>query len=281
MGRVVRAALAAALALIAVAALAQPAVARFTVSPTKIDIERKPGGTASGAFDVVLKGERADFEIQIQDVVQQPDGTFAFEQPSNSPFSASSWVSVTPAAVLGRTRPDPARAVHGPGPAEGGARRPHHLADRDPGPVAVQRDRAGRTGGLRSAHGPGVRQGASGRQDRLARRAGGIRQLTRRSLDRGGEHGQRHARVRRGGLGDSGDPLGGRAQGEHGFHGRSVSGPEPRVRALLGRPFDRSVPRRGIRRYRARRRLRFAIGAPAPLAPARRPDSGRRWRRWC
>jgi hypothetical protein len=94
--------LVAALVLAFAAAVPPVAEARFIVSPTEIDVERKPGGTASGTFDVVLANERGEFEIQIEDAVQQPDGSFSFEPPSESPFSASSWVSVTPSKFSGR-----------------------------------------------------------------------------------------------------------------------------------------------------------------------------------
>jgi hypothetical protein len=108
MGRAARLATGTAVAICALALAIPAAEARFTVTPTTIDIERRPGGTASGTFDVVLNREPGDFEIQIQDAVQQPDGSFVYEQPTESPFSASSWLSITPRRFSGspsRTQP--------------------------------------------------------------------------------------------------------------------------------------------------------------------------------
>ena len=95
---------------IAVVALApDPALARFTVARRRSTLTGRPGRAASGTFEVMLKGERGrDFEIQIQDAIQQPDGSTTFAAPINSPFSASSWVSVTPGRFAGepdRTQP--------------------------------------------------------------------------------------------------------------------------------------------------------------------------------
>jgi len=92
--------------LLAVAATAE---AGFRVSPTTLDLERRPGTAASGSFDVAIKGERqSQFEVEVQDIVQQPDGSPSFVPASKSPYSASSWVSVSPKSFSGspdRTQP--------------------------------------------------------------------------------------------------------------------------------------------------------------------------------
>ena len=101
-----------ALAAIATGALAlapDPGLARFSVSPTVIHVDRQKGEAASGTFDVKLRGEKGrEFEVEVQDLIQQPDGSTTFAAPTDSPFSASSWVSVTPRRFAGepnRTQP--------------------------------------------------------------------------------------------------------------------------------------------------------------------------------
>ena len=83
--------------------------ARFNVSPTVIHVDSKKGGAVSGSFDVELSGEgRREFAVEVQDVIQQPDGSTTFAKPTDSPFSASSWVTVTPGEFGGdpnRTQP--------------------------------------------------------------------------------------------------------------------------------------------------------------------------------
>jgi len=81
----------------------------FKVFPTLIDIKRDPGQTAVGSFNVALKGERGHhLTVTVKDVVEQPDGTFAYQTAGTSPFSASNWVSLAPRAFAGapnRTQP--------------------------------------------------------------------------------------------------------------------------------------------------------------------------------
>jgi hypothetical protein len=85
------------------------AAGKFKVFPTVIDLERAPGTPSIGTFNVTLKGEHGhDFEVVVKDVVQHPDGSFAFVEPSRSPYSASSWLSVSPQRFDGapdRTQP--------------------------------------------------------------------------------------------------------------------------------------------------------------------------------
>lgn len=102
-----------AIALLAIAAVAGPAAgeaeARFSVTPTLIHLDRQRGEVASGAFDVKLGAEEGRaFEVKVQDIVQQPGGATSFEPPTNSEFSASNWVTVTPPRFSGepnRTQP--------------------------------------------------------------------------------------------------------------------------------------------------------------------------------
>ena len=90
--------------LVTAATLVAPAAApaRFKVFPTVIELERQAGQAASGTFSVAMKGERGRrFAVDVQDIVQLPNGAYAYEPPSGSPFSASSWVTVTPASFAG------------------------------------------------------------------------------------------------------------------------------------------------------------------------------------
>jgi hypothetical protein len=88
---------------------APPAVGSFKVFPTVIDLDRDAGRPASGTFSVSMRGEAGRrFAVDVQDVVQQPNGTYAYQEPSRSPFSASSWVTVSPRTFAGdrnRTQP--------------------------------------------------------------------------------------------------------------------------------------------------------------------------------
>lgn len=85
------------------------ASAEFRVFPSLIDVKAKPGKGISGVFNVRLRGERGRrFTLDVQDVVQRPDGSFVVQPPSASPFSASTWVEAGPKAFLGgpgRTQP--------------------------------------------------------------------------------------------------------------------------------------------------------------------------------
>jgi hypothetical protein len=103
-------ALAAVLLALAAGAVAAPsAEARFSVSPTVIHLDRQGGEAASGTFDVELGGEaRQRFTVEVQDIVQEPDGSTGFAPPSDSPFSASNWLTVSPRRFAGgpnRTQP--------------------------------------------------------------------------------------------------------------------------------------------------------------------------------
>jgi hypothetical protein len=90
-------------------ALSQTAAATFKVSPTAVDLERGAGGAALGTIGVRLGHEGGyRFRTVVQEITQRPDGTQAYSPASDSRFSASSWVSVTPATFLGapdRTQP--------------------------------------------------------------------------------------------------------------------------------------------------------------------------------
>jgi hypothetical protein len=79
-----------------------PASARFSVSPSVIEVARGAGGVSSGTFSVQLGGERGErFRVDVEDVTQSPDGGFQFRRPSGSPFSASSWIVVSPSTFPG------------------------------------------------------------------------------------------------------------------------------------------------------------------------------------
>jgi len=97
------------LALALGAAAPSPAAASFKVFPTLIDVKRDPGQAAVDSFNIALRGEQGHrFTVAVRDAVEQPDGTFAYQKPGTSPFSASNWVSVTPRAFAGgpnRTQP--------------------------------------------------------------------------------------------------------------------------------------------------------------------------------
>lgn len=91
-------------ALLASSALVPPASrATFAVSPSVIDVARAPGGVASGTFAVRLDGERGQrFRVEVEDVTQTADGGFRYRPASGSPYSASSWASVSPRRFRGR-----------------------------------------------------------------------------------------------------------------------------------------------------------------------------------
>jgi hypothetical protein len=82
--------------------LSQPAAAAFKVFPTIVDVQRNAGRAALGTIDVRLKGERGErFRTVVEEIGQRPDGTQTYAPASNAPYSASSWVRVTPATFAG------------------------------------------------------------------------------------------------------------------------------------------------------------------------------------
>jgi hypothetical protein len=71
--------------------------AEFSVGPAVRDLRIAAGEARAGSFAVRLEGEsRTRFAVQLQDVVQLPDGGYAYTRPSRSRFSASRWLAVTP-----------------------------------------------------------------------------------------------------------------------------------------------------------------------------------------
>lgn len=89
---------------IAIATLggADLAHAGFRVAPSMVDLELRPGGSAVGAIDVHLEGERrARLTVVPEDVVQLPDGGFAYRRRTGAPDAAASWVAVSPAGFRG------------------------------------------------------------------------------------------------------------------------------------------------------------------------------------
>lgn len=88
------------LAAVAVAVIltaASPAMARFSVGPTVQRLSLDPGEAVSGLTRVKLAGaDGGGFVVQLEDIRQRSDGSFYYTTPSNSPFSASSWIEVTP-----------------------------------------------------------------------------------------------------------------------------------------------------------------------------------------
>jgi hypothetical protein len=90
---------------LAVAALAAPAAARaeFSVGPTVGELSLRPGEAAVGTTRVKLEGERGSrFTIEIEDVVQRPDGGLSYIPPTGSRFSASSWIEASPRSFAGQ-----------------------------------------------------------------------------------------------------------------------------------------------------------------------------------
>jgi hypothetical protein len=88
---------------LAVTLLAAPASAEaaFSVGPSVRDIALSPGEAVVDSFRVKTRGERGQFEVAIQDVVQRPDGGLSYERPRGSRFSASSWLQVFPRSFSG------------------------------------------------------------------------------------------------------------------------------------------------------------------------------------
>lgn len=81
---------------------AGPAHAGFRVAPSMLDLELRPGGSAVGALDVHLEGERrARLTVVPEDVVQLPDGGFAYRRPTGAADAAASWIAVSPASFRG------------------------------------------------------------------------------------------------------------------------------------------------------------------------------------
>jgi hypothetical protein len=119
--------------LAACTALPPEARATFKVSPTVLEAQRRGGQAALGTIDVELRNEHdRRFRVVVQDICQLPDGSQAYEPPSGSQFSASSWISVAPTGFAGgpnRTQPIQYQ-VRVPANAEPG----DHLAS-----IAVQR----------------------------------------------------------------------------------------------------------------------------------------------
>jgi hypothetical protein len=75
--------------------------AEFGLGPAVRDVRIAPGKAVAGSFSVRLEDERRGFEVQVQDVVQLPDGGYAYKRPSGSRFSASSWLTVAPRTFAG------------------------------------------------------------------------------------------------------------------------------------------------------------------------------------
>jgi hypothetical protein len=88
--------------LLALLAAPASAEAAFSVGPSVRDIALSPGEAVVDSFRVKTRGERGQFEIEIQDVVQRPDGGLSYERPRGSRFSASSWLQVFPRSFSGR-----------------------------------------------------------------------------------------------------------------------------------------------------------------------------------
>jgi hypothetical protein len=87
-----------------------PASARadFSVGPAVGEVRVAPGDAVTGSFNVRLERERRDFVVEVQDVVQLPDGGYAYRPAGGSRFSASSWLTVAPHSFAGhpdRTQP--------------------------------------------------------------------------------------------------------------------------------------------------------------------------------
>ena len=80
---------------------ASPAWADFSVGPAVRDLRIGAGEARAGSFSVRLEGESRAFAVEVQDVVQLPDGGYAYARPSGSRFSASSWLTVTPRSFRG------------------------------------------------------------------------------------------------------------------------------------------------------------------------------------
>ena len=88
--------------LAAIAVPAVPARAEFSVGPAMRDLRIAPGEAVAGSFGVRLERERRGFVVQVEDVVQLPDGGYAYRRASGSRFSASSWLTIGPRSFTGK-----------------------------------------------------------------------------------------------------------------------------------------------------------------------------------
>ena len=70
--------------------------AEFSVGPVARNLRIPAGEARAGSFAVRLEDESRGFVVRVQDVLQLPDGGYAYARPSGSRFSASSWLAVTP-----------------------------------------------------------------------------------------------------------------------------------------------------------------------------------------
>jgi hypothetical protein len=84
--------------------LAAPASAEaaFSVGPSVRDLALSPGDARVDSFRVKTQGERGHFVVEIEDVLQRPDGGLSYQRPRGSRFSASSWLQVFPRSFVGR-----------------------------------------------------------------------------------------------------------------------------------------------------------------------------------
>lgn len=96
--------------MLAAGSLPARAQADFRVAPSLIELDVARGGTAAGAFEVVLDGEpRSRLTVEPEDVVQLPNGGFTFKAPTGAREAPSSWLSVSPRRFAGA--PDRAQPV--------------------------------------------------------------------------------------------------------------------------------------------------------------------------
>ena len=98
------------LAALAAGTLPAPAQADFRVAPSLVELDVARGGTAAGAFEVILDGEpRSRLTVEPEDVVQLPNGGFAFKRSTGTRKAPASWLSVSPRHFAGA--PDRAQPV--------------------------------------------------------------------------------------------------------------------------------------------------------------------------
>jgi hypothetical protein len=76
--------------------------AAFSVGPSVRDLPLRPGEALVDSFRVKTHGERGRFMVEIEDVLQRPDGGLSYQRPHDSRFSASSWIRVLPRSFAGR-----------------------------------------------------------------------------------------------------------------------------------------------------------------------------------
>jgi hypothetical protein len=86
------------------ASLAVPAAAEaaFSVGPSVHELSLRPGEARVGSFQVKTRRDPGRFVVEIEDVLQRPDGGLVYARPSGSRFSASSWIEVFPRSFAGR-----------------------------------------------------------------------------------------------------------------------------------------------------------------------------------